>query len=393
MVTPGTSQGEQPARRRAQRVFREVYGAMPDVNARAPGRVNLIGEHVDYNDGLVLPAAIDRDVAAALRGRADREVLVVAADLRQSDRFSLDTLHTMTGSSRGLGWRAFVRGVVALLLERGVRLPGAELVIAGDIPRGAGLASSAALELSVTAGLLTLAGATLPRVEMALIGHRAETLWAGVNCGIMDQFVAALGRQEHCIFLDCRSLDYRQVPLPADVRLVATDSGVRRAIRDSAYNRRVKECRDACALLGIASLRDIDADELTEAEPSLPESVRRRARHVVDEIARTYEAALALAAGDVARVGILMNASHASLSTLYQVSMPELDALAEIERVRPGVYGSRLIGAGFGGCTLSLVEAGAVDAFAREVPAAYRAATGGAATVHVFATGDGASAG
>ncbi len=380
-----------PARERADAAFRQAFGGPPDVRSRAPGRVNILGGHVDYNDGYVLPAAIDRDAAVAARRRSDGHFLVVADDLDESDRFDVDDVADGVPRASARGWRAYVRGVVALLRERGVNLDGAELTIAGDVPRGSGLASSAALELSVARALLGLAGTTLPGAELAALGRRAETIWAGVQCGIMDQMVAALGRRGHALFLDCRSLAYSHVPLPPGVRLVAVDSGVRRDVGGSAYNRRVEECREAARLLGVRSLRDVALHDLEAAADAMPTTLYRRARHVVDEIHRTFWGAQALTEGDVARVGALVDASHDSLRDNYEVSTPELDRLVEIQRAQPGVLGARMLGAGFGGSTLALVEEPAALDFARAVPPAYAEATGLEAEVHVFTTADGAS--
>lgn len=394
-IAEGT-RASRPARERADAAFQATFGAPPSLRARAPGRINIIGEHVDYNDGYVLPVAIDRDVAVAIRPRFDRQVLVFAADPAESDHFALDALRpdgarARPGPDSPRGWRAYVRGVAALIEERGLALPGADIALAGDVPPGAGLSSSAALELAVASGLLGLVRATLPREQLAALGRRAEIEWAGVHCGIMDQFIAALGRRDHGLFLDCRSLDYRYVPIPPALRLVAVDSGIRRALQDSAYNQRVEECREACARLGVASLRDVDAGTLSRRERLLPEPLRRRARHVVEEIARTHAAAEALSQGDIAAVGALVDESHDSLSRLYEVSTPELDELAGICQHVPGVYGSRIMGAGFGGCVLALVDAEGVGAFLDTVPAAYTRRTGRSPIAYVCRTGDGAS--
>ncbi|HEX7118389.1 MAG TPA: galactokinase [Longimicrobiales bacterium] len=374
-----------PAVARARAAFRTAFAGEPDVFARAPGRVNLIGEHVDYNGGVVLPVAIDRDMVVAARSRSDRRILAVAADFRGTDAFSLDGL-----TEPGSGWAAYLRGVAALLEEAGYRLAGAELAIAGDVPASAGLSSSAALEVACAIALLGLVDLSVDSRELAGLCCRAEMEWAGVHCGIMDQFISVRGREGHALFLDCRTLEDRHIPIPAGVRVVATDSGIRRQLQHSAFNDRVRETREAARLLGVAELRDISAAELDRREGELPEPVRRRARHVVREIERTLDAACALEAGDLDRFGRLLAESHASARDDYEVSIPELDALVAAASI-DGVYGSRLSGAGFGGCTVSLVAEDAVADFLRIVPATYRAATGRTATVHVCRAAAGAS--
>ena len=297
----------------------------------------------------------------------------------------------VTQPGRWPGWVSYVLGVAKVLDRVGIRMPGADIALAGDVPQGAGLSSSAALEVASARALLALTGALLPDLEVVEICHRAETQWAGVNCGVMDQFASVYGRPGHAIFLDCRSLDCIGVPIPEEARLVAADSGVRRGLADSAYNERVRECDEAAYRLGVRKLRDIGFDEFFSREEELPDPVRRRARHVVTEIERTREAAAALDAGALWRVGRAINESHESLRLDYEVSTPELDALVHAARAVTGVYGSRLSGAGFGGCTLSLVAADSLPAFLEQVPAAYRAATGRETALHVLKPAAGAT--
>lgn len=374
------------AAHRAADAFEWAYGAKPEVTARAPGRINLIGEHVDYNDGFVLPAAIDRDVVVAASPRRDRRIRLIAADLDESASFNLDA----PGARRST-WASYVQGVAALTESVGVRLSGADLAIAGDVPRGAGLSSSAALEVAIARALLAVAGRTLTGMEIVEICHRAERDFAGVNCGVMDQFASVFGRERHALFLDCRNLDCVPVPVPADVALIATDSGTRRSLGLTAYNDRVRECAEASRRLGVRRLRDIRPDELDARIGRLSDVLAKRARHVVSEIERTRESALALEAGTIEDVGRHINASHASLRDDYQVSTPQLDALVAAAQAVPGVYGSRLSGAGFGGCTVSLVAAHAIEAFTECVPDTYRRETGEIALVHVVHPAAGAS--
>ena len=307
--------------------------------ARAPGRVNLIGEHTDYNEGFVLPCAIDRFTTVESTPRADR--IVHVETLGDQDRFSLDAIER-TGT-----WRDYIRGVVALLaLEHG-----ATLRIESTVPRGAGLSSSAAVEIAVARAL-----SDLPGEELALLGQRAENGFVGVQSGIMDQFAVTLARAGHALLLDCRDLTYRHIPIPVGVAIVVCDSRVKRRLKESGYNDRRAATEAAARRLGLPSLRDATLEQVAD-DP--------RARHVVSENERTLRGAAALEAGDLETFGALMDASHASLRDDYEVVPPELDELAAALRLVPGCYGSRITGAGFGGCTVSLVRDDAVDA-ARE---------------------------
>ncbi|HKJ92922.1 MAG TPA: galactokinase [Longimicrobiales bacterium] len=369
---------------RAAAAFRTRFGD-PAVLARGPGRINVIGEHVDYSGGLVVPVAVNLDVVVAARPRTDAISHVVAGDLAAQDTFGLaDPAH-------GEGWASYVRGVTWLLREAGVPVPGYDMAIAGDVPRGGGMSSSAALEVAAATALLALAGASMEGVALAQLCRRAETEWAGVSCGIMDQLIAVLGRAGHALLVDTSTLAYRHVPLPASVRIVAVDSGVQRDLRASQYNDRVAATREAAALLDAEDLGHVAPDVFQRRAGELPDPVRRRARHVVTEIQRTRDAARALAAGRLDDAGRLMNASHDSLRDDFEVSIPELDALVAAARRVDGVYGSRLTGAGWGGCTVSLVDAGAVEAFRRRVPVDYREATGRDAVVYVLEAVDGAA--
>jgi galactokinase len=322
---------------------------------RAPGRVNLIGEHTDYNDGFVLPLAIDRHTIVESDPRDDRVVTVDATDLRQSDEFSLETI------DRTRSWRDYVRGIVQLVGPT----TGADVRITSDIPRGAGLSSSASL--------LVAAGRAfdpeLPGEQLALLAQRAENEFVGVRTGIMDQFVVALARAGHALLLDCRDLSYRQIPIPDGVTIVVCDSRLERRLASSAYNERRAACEEAARRLGVRALRDATLDQVD----TLPPELRKRARHVVSENARTVAAATELEAGNLRAVGELMNDSHRSMRDDFEIVPPQLDELAAAARSVDGCYGSRLTGAGFGGCTVSLVadEAfGAVRAAAEKLGAA-----------------------
>ncbi|MFO7261133.1 MAG: galactokinase [bacterium] len=375
----------EPAAERAPEVFRRAFGTEPHVLALAPGRVNLIGEHVDYNGGIVLPVAIDRYVAVAARWRKAIRIRMLAVDRATDDEFRIDT-----APARGEGWARYARGIATLLVRAGYPIPGADIAFAGDVPIEVGLASSAALVVATAKALLALAGVEVEPATLAEICRRAEAEWVGVRCGIMDPFIALHGRAGHALLLDCRTLDHYHLRLPDHVRLVATDSGVPRALRNSEYNQRRTECRLAAIRLGVPDLRDISLEDLERRGHTLAEPLFRRARHVVREIERARLAAAALEVGDVHALGRLMNESHVSLRDDLDVSTPELDTLVRLANEVPGVYGSRLCGAGFGGCTVSLVDADAVKDFARHVTRCYRRATGGEATVYVLSAGDGA---
>ena len=309
---------------------------------RAPGRVNLIGEHTDYNDGFVLPAAIDRFTTVESRPRRDRRVHVES--LGQSDDFALDAIER-TGT-----WRDYVRGVVQLVAPQ----RGAALRIDSTVPRGAGLSSSAALEVAVGHAL----DPELRGEQLALLAQRAENEFVGVPCGIMDQFAVALGRAGHALLLDCRDLSFRHIPIPDGVAILVCDSRVERRLADSGYADRRASCEAAAAELGVRALRDAT---LEQVETLADDLLRRRARHVVTENARTLAAADALARGDLDTVGTLMLESHDSMRDDFEIVPPQLDELALVVRNVPGCRGSRLTGGGFGGCTVALVDDAAVD--------------------------------
>jgi len=371
--------------------FEQHYGIHPRLMVRAPGRVNLIGEHTDYNDGFVFPAAIDRATYVAARPREDNLVHIVALDLQDEDEFALDT---PIERSAAHPWSDYVRGVAKGLLIAGHRLAGANLLITSDVPRGSGLSSSAALEVATGYAFQLLNRLNILGEELALLAQGAENTFVGVQSGIMDQFISALGRRDHALLLDCRDLNYRPVPLPAHAQIVVCDSHMERRLVGSAYNQRRQECGEAVRIFKqwypkITALRDVTIAQFREHEADLPDPVRARARHVITENDRTERSAMVLQAGDVAAFGRLMNESHTSLRDDYEVSIPEMDTLVAAAQSVPGCYGSRLTGAGFGGCTVSLVERSAVERFQADVAAAYHAATGRATTIYVCRASDG----
>ncbi|MGH9432240.1 MAG: galactokinase [Terriglobia bacterium] len=371
--------------------FKEIYGAAPDVVVRAPGRVNLIGEHTDYNQGFVLPAAIDRYVWYAGRKRADRQVHAHSADFHGSAVFDLDDIQP-DGADR---WSNYLRGVSKFLEEAGHDLPGADLVFGGNVPREAGLSSSAAVEMGAAAFWSGIAGFHTNPVEVIKLTQRAENDFVGVPSGIMDQFVSGLGRANHALFLDCRDLSFRHVPLRAGVNIVVCNSGVKRELAHSEYQIRVRQCRDAVIRLrntglAIHSLRDVEPQELEAARHTLTEVLLKRARHVVTENQRVLRAVKALEAGDLEQFGTLMNLSHDSLRDDYEVSCRELDTLVELAWRQPGVLGARMTGGGFGGCTVNLVHEARCDDFAAALREGYRRALGLEAEAYVFKAADGA---
>lgn len=371
--------------------FRQWFGKAPQVIVRAPGRVNLIGEHTDYNDGFVLPMAIDRQVLVAAAPRPDRVVRVYAMDFEAQVSFSLDDIH----HDEHQRWSNYQRGVAWVLQKEGLDLVGLEAVVTSDVPIASGLSSSAAIEVSLATAWKLLSGFDLDPVQLALLCQRAENQFVGANCGIMDQFISALGQQDHALLIDCRSLDYRLVPLPSDVAIVVADTMKRRGLVDSEYNARRRECEEGARLLGellpgVRALRDITPQQFAQHAERLPPVIRRRCRHVVSENARVEGAVATLEAGDVASFGELMVASHRSLRDDYEVSCRELDVMVEAALGIEGVYGSRMTGAGFGGCTVSLVAQEAVEGFGQGVQATYEAQTGLRPQIYVCQPSQGA---
>ena len=387
----GADGGGDPVER-VRAAFRDRFGGAPDVIARAPGRVNLIGEHTDYNDGFVLPVAIDREVRVAMRRRPDGRVRLYAANFRRRTAFPIDDIRHQPRER----WSHYQRGVAHVLQQNGYRLGGFDAVVEGDVPTGAGLSSSAAVEVATATALKALFGLDLDPVRLALLCQKAENEFVGVNCGIMDQFISALGKRDAALLLDCRSLQTRHVPLTGDVQIVVADTAVKRGLVDSEYNQRRAQCEAAARLLaerlpGVTALRDVTPEQLHRFAGALPEVVHRRARHVVTENERVLASVAALEQSDLAVFGRLMYESHASLRDDYEVTVPQLDVLVEAARAVPGAIGARMTGAGFGGCTVNLVETPAVARFLQTVPAHYRAQTGLEPRLYVCAVVDGAS--
>jgi galactokinase len=384
--------GEQAARERAAAEFARRFGRAPEHGAYAPGRVNLIGEHTDYNDGLVLPCAIDRGTVVLAAPRSDARLRVASADLAAEASFALGDF------ARAGDWADYARAVAAALAEAGHAVHGADLAIASDVPLGAGLSSSAALGVAAVYALAAVSGVTLAPRAAAELAHRAENHFAGIGCGILDQFASALGARDRALRIDCRTRVVTEISLPAGATWLVADSGAHRELARGGYRERVAECAAALAAAkraGIAApqasaLRDLGEDALSALARAMPEALLRRARHVIRENARVDAFASALAAGDLTAAGALMRASHASLRDDYAVSTRELDALCTLGDGAGGCYGSRLTGAGFGGCTLHLVDASGAPEVASRLEAGFSAAFGRTPRVWPVRASDGA---
>jgi len=374
--------------------FERRFGRAPELAARAPGRVNLIGEHTDYNEGWVLPCALDRATLAIGARRADRRLRCFSLDEPEAGEIDPAALEA------GRGWLDYVQGVLAALAERGLEAPGLDLGVASDVPRGSGLSSSAALTVALSTLLDLAGGLRLGPLERARLAHRAENGFVGVACGLMDPLASALGQRGHALLIDCRSVEIRPVPLPPGLRLLVADSGVRRRLVAGDYNRRRAECEEALARARAAgalppearALRDATAEDLPRLEAALPATLFRRVRHVVSENQRVGEVAAALARGDLTAAGEGLRAGMRSLRLDFEVSVPELDALCELADRHPAVYGSRLTGAGFGGCSVHLVAEEAAEAAARALAEGFAARFGRRPPVLVATPSDGAGA-
>jgi galactokinase len=358
------------------RAFQERFGFLPAVVVRAPGRANLLGGHTDYNDGFVLPVALDRAAWIAAAPLDEGRAHFFALDLDKETSFDLDCIPSASGD-----WADYARGVAWALEDAGWDLAGMEAVLTSSVPVGSGLSSSAAIEVAFAYAWQELSGLEIDRRELALLCQRAENAYVGVNCGILDQMASAWGVEGHARLLDCRTLESQLVPLPQGTSIVVADTKVRRQLASSEYNVRRAQCEEAVNILGeylpdVRALRDVSSEDLERFGTHLPDVVYRRARHVVMDNERVLQAAEALRAGDVATVGALMKACHVSLRDDYEVSSPELDVLAEAAWEVAGCYGARLTGAGFGGCTVALVAAEAVKELAAHVTAVYEASFG-----------------
>lgn len=386
-----TERGVNGRRRAIVSSFEARYGTPPTALVRAPGRVNLIGEHTDYNEGFVLPMAIDRCVWIASRAVPEDRVRLYSLNFDEEGAFDLDVGSPPAGGAGAGRWIEYVKGVAWALRDRGHALRGWDGVVAGDVPIGAGLSSSAALEMAVARTFTFASDLTWNPAAMACVAQKAENGWIGVNCGIMDQMICATGRRDHAVLLDCRTLEGTHVPLPPDTVVVALDTGTARRLADSAFNERRTQCEAAAAHFGVVALRDLDNDRFSAESGALDEVTRRRVRHVIGENGRTVDAAQAMTRRDAPTLGALMLASHASLRDNFDVSTPALDLVVQCARARPECFGARMTGAGFGGCVVAVIDRQRSERFLAQVATDCVRAGGRAPRCFVLKAADGAS--
>jgi galactokinase len=366
--------------------FLQEFGADPTYITHSPGRVNIIGEHTDYNDGFVLPMAINYATWVALRPRQDNLVVVTALDKNEKLDFDLDNFSKGEG-----GWREYITGVAWALGEAGHELKGWEGVFSGDVPIGAGLSSSAALELAVARAFSLVSDLSWNPAQMALICQKAENHWVGVSSGVMDQMISASGKKNYALLIDCRNLDTQFVPLPQKTSVVILDTATRRGLVGSAYNERREQCEAGARYFKVKALRDLTIEQLMTAEDQLVPLIYRRARHIVSENQRVLQAVQAMITGDAAALGKLMNASHLSMRDDFEISRAEMDQMVEIAQNLPGCYGARMTGGGFGGCAVALIKQDYVNTFQQTVTSKYREETGLNPQVYVSYPVDGTS--
>ncbi len=380
----------------ASKQFQSAFGYQASNIVQAPARVNLIGEHTDYNDGFVLPCAINFSTVVAASKRSDGVIRTLAVNFEgEIDEFSLDASFSFQSLRM---WPNYIRGVVAAIQQsegqQGDKLlGGADLVVAGNIPQGAGLSSSASLEVAICLSLKNLYGLSINETEIAQISQKAENEFVGCNCGIMDQLIAVLGKRNNAMLIDCRTLQATPVAIPAGTRIVIINSNKKRGLVDSAYNERRTQCEAAAQYFGVNALRDVSLDELTIASTQLDPLVFRRARHVITENQRTLQAAEALRAGDISKMAVLMAASHESMRRDFEITVPEIDYLVDIIQDTLGeVGGVRMTGGGFGGCVVALAPKESVNEIISCVESSYARVTGLKESILVCNASDGASA-
>lgn len=351
--------------------FIEQFGIDPEIVIRAPGRVNLIGEHTDYNDGFVLPMAIDRAVWLAVRPRTDGYVFLRSLEQAKPTDFALDTIRHSNA-----GWSEYVKGMAAMLQQAGYDLTGFEGVLSSDVPVGSGLSSSAALEMGTGCAFATVSGFAFDGVAMALLGQKTENEWVGANTGIMDQMISANGREGYALLIDCRDLSMAATPVPAATAVVIMDTMTRHSHTESGYNDRRASCERAAAFFGVSHLRDVSIEQMQRSESELDDITFRRARHIVTENQRVLDAIEAMRTDDAVTLGKLMNASHASLRDDFEVTNAALDVMATLAQAQPGCFGARMTGGGFGGCAVALVAVDSAETISATVAHQYEAATG-----------------
>jgi len=365
--------------------FQDTFGGEPDWTVRAPGRVNLIGEHTDYNDGFVLPMAIDRSVWIALRPRLDPEVNILSINFKEKETFTLDELRKGANT-----WVEYIKGVAWALMQNEYQLKGWDGVLAGNIPIGAGLSSSAAAELVGALAFSLSSSFEWDAKKMALIAQQAENKWVGVSSGIMDQMISACGVQGNALLIDCRSLDTKLAPLPSGTSVVILDTGTRRELVASAYNERRAQCEAAAKAFNVPALRDVSAAQFTARKGDLDPLIARRAQHIISENERTLQAAQAMKENNATKTGQLMDESHESLRDDFEVSSDALDVMVEVAQQHDDCFGARMTGGGFGGCAVALVESSALENFSEGVSLSYQTLTGIEPKVYVCRAENGA---
>jgi galactokinase len=370
--------------------FVALFGEQPAIFS-APGRVNLIGEHTDYNDGFVMPCAIGFSTRVAISGRPDRQLVIQSEQFPERFEFNLDDLP----SNRIGAWCDYVLGVAIMLRQMGHSVRGANLLVRSQIPMGAGLSSSAAIEVASALAFISLNGAVLPMAEVAKLCQRSENIFIGVQAGIMDQFVSCSGKAGQALLLDCRSLAFELVPIPPGVRMVICNTMVKHEHAGGEYNRRREECDEGVKILSkwypdIRALRDISVEQLVQHSKDIPETIYKRCLHVVQENERVLAGGRCLRAGNLSDFAALMRESHRSLRNLYEVSCRELDIMVEIAEGLPGYYGGRMTGGGFGGCSVNLVQEADAETFADQISSRYQQEVGIKPAIYICSAADGA---
>lgn len=365
--------------------FEERFGESPTYLVRAPGRVNLIGEHTDYNDGFVLPMAIDRAVWIALRPSKNRSMSIDSLDFSEAINFSLDDFNKEKSSPA-----EYVKGIAWALMEAGYKLEAWEGVMQGDVPIGAGLSSSAALELAVAKAFSVVSGFNWDAAKMALLAQKAENQWVGLNSGIMDQMISASGKAGHALLIDCRSLATEKLPLPDNTAIIVLDTGTRRELVTSAYNERREQCERAAQHFGVKKLRDVSLEQFEQGKSGLDDLTMRRAKHVITENARVLEAREAMLNNDAEKLGQLFDKSHASLRDDFEVTNDALNIIVEIAQNTISCFGARMTGAGFGGCAVALVDSEQIEHFIAHVESEYAARTAYHCAIYVCQASNGA---
>lgn len=379
-----------PSNTEMNQAFESHFGSTPETVVHAPGRVNLIGEHTDYNEGFVFPAAINFGTWIAASKRQDGQVNITALDYNQeSNQFGLDDIQF----DETQGWANYVRGVAQVLVAEYPQVTGADLVVTGNVPQGAGLSSSASFEIAILRAFTELFDLPLDGVKAALMGQKAENEFVGCSCGIMDQLISAMGKEHMAMLLDCESLHIEHSPLPDDLQIVIINSNVKRGLVDSEYNLRREQCEEAAEIMGVKSLRLATLEMLEAYQPQLPEAAYKRAHHIVTENARTLNMYRALQEGDIATVSHAMAESHVSMRDDFEITVPPIDYLVEIiGEVIGETGGVRMTGGGFGGCVVALVPQDKVDSVKQVVNDRYEAETGIQPTIYVCSAEQGAFA-